>query len=117
MEKGVFIAKCLLVTYILTAGLLMLLALLVYRFGISEEVVSAAIIGIYVGATFLAGVMSGRKLKSRRYLWGLLVGSLYFLILVVLSLLVDHSIQDVAGNFFTVFVICAGSGMLGGMIS
>lgn len=117
MEKGVFMMKCLLVTYILTAGLLMLLALLVHRFGISEKMVSAAIIGIYVGATFFAGFFAGRKLKARRYLWGLLAGSLYFLILVVLSLLADHSMQDVAGNFFAVLVMCAGSGMLGGMVS
>ncbi len=107
-----FLLKCLLISYILTGGLLMLLALLVYRFSLSEKLVSAVIIGIYIGATFFAGFLAGKK-----YLWGLLVGSLYFLVLVILSLAVNHSFKDVATNFFTVLIMCAGSGMLGGMLS
>lgn len=112
-----FLLKCLLVSYILTGGMLMLLALLVYRFSLSEKLVSVVIIGIYIGATFLAGFLAGKKLKAKKYLWGLLVGSVYFLVLVVLSLAVNHSFKDVATNFFTVLIMCAGSGMLGGMLS
>ena len=112
-----FLLKCLLISYILTGGLLMLLALLVYRFGLSEKLVSVVIIGIYIGATFLAGFLAGKKLKAKKYLWGLMVGSLYFTVLVVLSLVVNHSFKDVASNFFTVLIMCAGSGMLGGMLS
>ncbi|MGN1148088.1 MAG: TIGR04086 family membrane protein, partial [Lachnospiraceae bacterium] len=117
MEKGVFLMKCLLFAYILTGGLLLLLALLVYRFGLPEKVVSLAIIAIYLGATFFAGFVTGKKLKTRKYLWGLFMGGMYFLVLVILSLLVNHSFKDVAANFFTVLVMCAGSGMLGGMFS
>ncbi|MBD5479267.1 MAG: TIGR04086 family membrane protein [Lachnospiraceae bacterium] len=112
-----FLLKCLLISYILTGGLLMLLALLVYRFSLSEKLVSIVIIGIYIGATFFAGFLAGKKLKAKKYLWGLLVGSLYFMVLVVLSLVVNHSFKDVATNFFTVLIMCAGSGMLGGMLS
>ncbi len=43
-----FILKCLLISYLLTTGLLLLLALLLYRFGLSEKVVSICIIGIYI---------------------------------------------------------------------
>lgn len=117
MEKGTFLLKCLLSAYILTGGLLMLLALMVYRFSLPEKIVSVVIIGIYIGAAFFAGFVTGRKFKTKRYLWGLLVGSLYFLVLVVLSLAVNHSFKDVAYNFFMVFIMCGGSGMLGGMLS
>lgn len=112
-----FLLKCLLFAYILTGGLLMLLALLVYRLGLSEKIVSIAIIGIYIGTTFFAGFVTGKKLKAKRYLWGLLMGSLYFLVLVVLSLAVNHSVGDVAADFIPVLIMCAGSGMLGGMVS
>lgn len=120
IEEGIpvlFLLKCLLFSYILTGGLLMLLALLVYRFGLSEKIVSIAIIAIYIGATFFTGFVTGKKLMSRRFLWGLVMGSAYFLVLVILSIAVNHSFKDVASNFFTVMVMCAGSGMLGGMLS
>ena len=95
----------------------MLLALFVFRFGLSEKAVSLVIIGIYIGVTFLAGFITGKKLKTRKFMWGLIVGSLYFLVLIVLSLAVNHSFKDVATNFFSVLIMCAGSGMLGGMLS
>jgi len=111
------IMKALLGAYILTGGLLLLLALFVFRFGLSEKAVSLVIIGIYIGVTFLAGFITGKKLKTRKFMWGLIVGSLYFLVLIVLSLAVNHSFKDVATNFFSVLIMCAGSGMLGGMLS
>lgn len=112
-----FLLKCLLFSYILTGGLLMLLALLVYRFSLSEKIVSIAIIAIYIGSTFFAGFVTGKKMMTKKFLWGLIVGSMYFLVLVILSIAVNHSFEDVASNFFTVMVMCAGSGMLGGMLS
>ena len=46
MEKAVFMIKCMLGAYILTAGLLLLLAFMLYRFGLSEKVVSVRIIAV-----------------------------------------------------------------------
>ncbi len=119
-EEGLpilLILKVLLGAYILTGGLLLLLALFVYRFGLTEKAVSLTIIGIYIGVTFCSGFFMGKKIKTRKFLWGLLMGTLYFLVLVVLSLAVNHSFKDVATNFFSVLIMCAGSGMLGGMLS
>lgn len=109
--------KALLFAYILTTGLLLLLALLVYRFGWSEKFVSLLIIGIYTGVTFVSGFVTGKRLRTRKFIWGLLAGTLYFLVLVILSLAVNHSFKDVTTNFLSVLVLCAGSGMLGGMLS
>lgn len=109
--------KVLLGAYILTGGLLLLLALFVYRFGLSEKAVSLIIIGIYIGVTFMAGFIAGKRLKTRKFLWGLFIGTMYFFVLIILSLAVNHSFKDVATNFFSVLVMCAGSGMLGGMLS
>lgn len=109
--------KALLFAYILTTGLLLLLALLIYRFDWSEKIVSLLIIGIYTGVTFVTGFVAGKRLKTRKFIWGLLAGTFYFLVLVILSLAVNHSFKDVATNFLSVLVLCAGSGMLGGMLS
>ncbi len=112
-----FILKCLLISYLLTTGLLLLLSLMLYRFGLSEKIVSICIIGIYIIVTFLAGFLAGKREGNRKFLWGLLMGGLYFTILIVVSLIINHGIKDISVNFFTVLMLCCGSGMLGGMIS
>lgn len=117
MGKAVFIIKCMLGAYILTAGLLLLLAFILYRLGLSEKVVSVCIIAIYIAVTFLAGLLAGKREGKRKFLWGLVMGVLYFGILTVVSLVVNKGVEDVAGNMVTVFFLCAGSGMMGGMIS
>ena len=116
-EKVIFITKCMLAAYILTAGLLLLLAFMLYRFGLSEKVVSICIIGIYIVVTFAVGLIAGKREGKKKYLWGLAMGCAYYVILVIVSLIVNRGPQDTAGNMVTVFFLCAGSGMLGGMIS
>lgn len=117
-EKGgkpLYLLKCLLIAYILTAGLLFLLALLVYKLHISEKMVSAIVIVIYIAVNFTAGFFTGKHMQTRKFLWGLLMGTAYFVVLAIVSLIVDHSLKSIAADFLTVLVLCAGSGMLGGM--
>lgn len=112
-----FFLKSLLFSYILTAVLLMLLALLLYKAGIGANIVSIAIIAIYVIATFLAGFLAGKRMQNRKFLWGLMMGGLYFLVLAVMSFAINRSVGELGNSFFTTMVLCAGGGMLGGMVS
>lgn len=118
--KGVpvaFFLKSLLFSYILTGLLLALLAFALYRFGLGERVVSAAIIAIYVAATFFSGFVAGKRMESRRFFWGLAMGCAYFLVLAVVSLAVGKGDMQMGSSFFTTLALCAGGGMLGGMLS
>ena len=112
-----FVLKSLLLSYLLTAGLLLLLSLLLYRFSLSERVVSISITGIYIAVTFLAGFIAGKREGSRKFLWGLMMGALYFLILTLVSLGVNRAVPSLSVSFLTVLALCTGSGMLGGMLS
>ncbi len=109
--------KYLLFSYIITGVILLLMALVLYRFGLTEKIVSIAMIVLYISASFLAGYLAGRKMGSRRFLWGLLMGAAYFLVLVLLSLTVNHSVGNITSSFFTTLLLCACGGMLGGMLS
>lgn len=112
-----FVLKSLLVSYLLTAGLLLLLALFLYKFSLTEKIVSLCITGIYILVTFLAGFLAGKREGSKKFLWGLMMGCLYFIILTLVSLIVNHGMGELSSGFFTTLVLCAGSGMLGGMLS
>ncbi len=112
-----FLLKSLLFSYILTATLLAVLAFLLYKMGLDEKTVSIAIIVIYVIATFFGGFMTGKKMGSRKFFWGLVMGSAYFLVLAAVSLCVGKGNIQLGSTFFTTLVMCAGGGMLGGMLS
>jgi len=112
-----FFLKTLLFSYILTGGLLALLAFLLYKLGLGERIVSIAIIVIYVAATFFAGFMAGKRMKSRKFLWGLALGSAYFLVLAAVSLAMGKSVGELGTSVLTTLALCAGGGMLGGMLS
>lgn len=116
-RTAVFLLKCLLAAYIVTGGCLMLLALFLYKFKLSEQIVSIGIIVIYVAAVFLAGFLAGKGMKSRKFLWGLIVGLAYFGIMVLISFAVNHSLKGFDTHFFSTLAICAAGGMLGGMLS
>lgn len=112
-----FLLKCLLCAYILTTVFLLLLAFLLYKPGLTEKTVSLAIIAVYVAATFCGGFLMGKKMENRKFLWGLLIGTAYFGVLFLISLAVNHSVGAFTDSVFTTFMLCAGGGMLGGMLS
>ena len=116
-EKGKWAAYRLFLagSYVLTGLLLLALAFLLFQFELSGKAVELGIIATYLISTFIAGFMAGKKAKSRKYLWGFLMGTTYFLILAVLSLLMRTGGDG--AKLLTSFLLCAGGGTLGGMLS
>ncbi len=112
-----FLLKSLLFSYILTGVLLVALAFLLYKLGLSEKIVSIAIIVIYVVSTLFGGFVTGKRMGNRRFLWGLFMGSAYFLVLAAVSLCMGEGGIQVGNSLLTTLVLCAGGGMLGGMLS
>ena len=68
--KIVWMLKSLLFSYVVTGMLLALLTVLLYKFELDEQLVSAAIVAIYVLATMAGGLVIGKLVKVRRFLWG-----------------------------------------------
>ena len=106
-----------LAAYIVTGLMLLLLAFLVYQFQVGEKGVDIAIIVVYVLVNFMTGFFMGKKKKVKKYLAGMFSGMAYFVILVLVSLICNHGLQDFSGSFFTTLALCAGAGTLGGMFS
>lgn len=115
--KIVWMLKSLLFSYVVTGMLLALLTVLLYKFELDEQLVSAAIVAIYVLATMAGGLVIGKLVKVRRFLWGLGLGAAYFALLMLITLGVYHTLNSNAVNMITAFILCSGGGMIGGMIS
>lgn len=117
-DAGVmWVLKSLLVSYILTGVLLLLLAVALYKLELNEKAVSAAIVAIYIVSTLIGGIIIGKFARVRRYLWGLGLGTGYFALLLLITLGVYRTLNGDAANLVTTFVLCAGGGMAGGMLS
>ncbi len=108
--------KALLAAYIVTGGLLLLLALLLYKLRLSESVINLSITAIYLIACFLAGFLMGKMMKTRKYLWGAAGGLLYFTLLALISL-PARQVSAEASSFITTLLLCTAGGTLGGMLS
>ena len=117
-KSGVMrIFQALLVSYIVTGILLLVLAVLLYMLNLDKGKVTAGITGIYVVSAFAGGYLIGKLQKVREFIWGLILGMLYFLLLVLVSVGVYHTLQGDTMQIVTTLILCAAGGMLGGMLS
>lgn len=111
------ILKALLASYIVTGILLFAVTFFLYKFEWDEQMVTAGIIVIYVVSTFVGGFILGKIRKARKFLWGLVMGVLYFALLFLISFGVYRNFDGNGTNAITTLLLCAGGGMLGGMLA
>lgn len=109
--------KALLACYIVTGLLLLMMSFLLYKFDLSEQVVTGGIVLIYAISTFMGGVIAGKVKGNRKCLWGLLIGIIYYMFLVSISYGVYRSVMYSTGDLITIFALCSGGGMLGSRLS
>ena len=115
-SKPLYLLRSLLLSYVLSGLLLLLLSFLLYKMKLSRDQIQAGVYIIYGLSCFFGGFLSGKQLKTRRFLWGGLSGLLYFGILLLLSLLLGKGIQSGLSRLLLSLGLCAGSGVIGGML-
>lgn len=116
-KKSVYaVIRSLIAAYIITGILLLFAALLICKLEPEQSLVSAGVLVIYVLSCFLGGLLAGKGAGSRKFLWGLVTGSLYFLLLLAASWF-GGGIDSGAGEIITTVLLCLGGGMLGGMLA
>ena len=115
--KVIWWINSLLASYIVTCISLLVLTFFMYKFELNEKIVSAAIVGIYVVSTLIGGMIIGKLTKSKRYLWGMVLGIIYFVLLLLITLGVYRTLNGDSVSIVTSLILCAGGGMTGGMIS
>lgn len=92
---------------------IMVTAVLLYKGVISGENLKLAISIIYFVATLGGGFIACKYAQSKRFLWGIIYGLVYFLLILLLSF-VTNGDESTNINYVSL-IICAIGGMLGGM--
>ncbi|MBE5948374.1 MAG: TIGR04086 family membrane protein [Lachnospiraceae bacterium] len=115
--RWLLLAKVLLAQYVVTGLVIIILSFILLKWQASENILQLAIIAIYVLVNFLGGLIIGKTLQKQKFLWGLIVGVVYFVLLSLISFIINKSFYQDIPYAMTVLGICAGSGMLGGMVS
>ena len=110
------ILRSLLFSYAVTGIFLLLLAFLLFQFDL-EKPVSAGIVAVYILSCLLGGFMAGKIIRKDKYLWGILVGVFYYLLLITVSFAVKGKWDMSLMHAVTTFFMCLGGGALGGMLS
>lgn len=117
-ETGAWLSylKYLLLSYLLTGFLLMLLSMVQCLVDVPDGAINFSLTMIYIVSAGVAGFLAGMRAESRSFLFGLLMGGAYFLLLTWIS--VGYSGEGLEWNrkFISVMLMCLFSGMLGGIV-
>ena len=117
LEHGKSLGKILLLMYAFTAVLLFLLAVLLQKLQLKQGAVSIGITVVYVLTCLAGGFLTGKIKKQKKFLWGLLTSLLYFVAMVLVTLVAKGGEGVESAGIFTDLLLCLGGGMLGGMVS
>ena len=111
------VMKSLIAAYIITGILLLFTALLLYKLEPEQSLVSVGILVIYVLSSFLGGLLAGKSLRTRKFVWGLATGALYFMMLLLASWMFGGGVRSQISEVITTMVLCLSGGTLGGMLA
>ena len=115
--KPMLMIKALLLAYAATGILLLILALLLYKMGLGESQINVGIMVTYIVSCLFGGFYIGKKIKVRRFAWGMGVGAGYALLLLAVTFLTEHQINGDLKEMLLMFFLCFLGGTLGGVLS
>lgn len=111
------VLKSLLIAYTLTGLFLLLLAFLLFKFDLGEAPVAAGIVAVYVISCLSGGFLAGKIVRKEKYLWGIVVGLCYYILLLAVSFAVQGKWDMTIRHAATTLLMCLAGGALGGMLS
>ncbi len=116
-KKILDIFKVLILAYFITGLLLLVAAFMMYKLKLSQSQVRIFIMVIYGITTIVAGLVYGKLKRGRRALNGAFIGMMYFLVLTLVSMIINKGFYDDMKKAVISLIICVTGGVLGGIMS
>lgn len=109
--------RAVLICYLVSLLFICLAAFLLWRLQFNLSQMRLFVYAIYGISCLLGGFLFGHIQQEKRVLWGAAFGLLYFLILILLSILLARSIPIISTRLFLSLGICLGAGFIGALLS
>ena len=116
-QNTIRVCKALILSYLVMLISMLLTAVVLWKFDLSQGILKVAVIVLYVLSAAAGGIYIGKMKKEKKFLWGLLTGCLFFLVLFILTMLSGEFGGKIGMNCVSAFLICTLSGTLGGMLA
>lgn len=116
-QKLMKVCKSLIISYVLTVALLLASAVVLYKTGISDAVLNILVAATYIIATFAGGIITGRGVGEKRFIWGGVFGIMYILTSLALSAAIGGYGDEAGMTCVARSIMCVSGGMLGAMLS
>lgn len=100
-----------------SAVLLLLLTMCIWKMDGGANILSGGVIAVYIISGMIGGCLIGKAMGTQKFLWGLLIGFLYFCLLFLIGLVLMHIDLKHHTPIISSAFICSISGMVGGMLS
>ena len=111
------IIKALILSFFVTALLIVIFAFFMFKFNISENIIALAVTFIYIISCGLGGFYIGKVVGEKKFMWGLLVGAIYLVVLFLVSAIIGGDKSLLSDNVLSLVLLCLGGGTLGGMLA
>ena len=83
----------------------------------SDQTLNYYVMAIYAASTFVGGMIAGKSMENRRFLWGIVAGVVYVFGVIALALAVRGNVASGSVGLVRLIVPSVLAGMLGGMMS
>lgn len=118
MKRNILqVVKATIAVSIVTVIMLLILAFLLFKLNLSDGFIMAGIYITYVVSCFIGGLIIGKVRGEKKYMWGMVVGLVFFLTLTIISLIVTGELYGSGAKAIGALVACVLGGMAGGMIA
>ncbi|NLM50124.1 MAG: TIGR04086 family membrane protein [Clostridiaceae bacterium] len=108
-------AKSILTALIVSLALLVILSVIITYTSVPENAIGVSVDVISVFGVFLAGLLAARNVENKGWLYGLISGAIFMVLLLLIGYLVFDGVPFRNFNIFLV-IMCLLSAVLGGMI-
>ena len=118
MKRNVLqVVKATISVAIVTVILLLIMAFMLFKFNLSDGFIMVGIYITYVVSCFVGGLIIGKVRGEKKYLWGMIVGLVFFVTLSLISLIVTGELYGSGMKAIGALVACVLGGAVGGMIA
>lgn len=102
---------------IISAILLAVVSFIVLKISPSLSTVKTLILVIYGISCFCGGIIMGKVMETKKFLWGALAGVVYFAIIIAVAFIAKGNVSAGTVGIVSGIIVSIGAGTIGGMIS